>query len=142
MPPGPKMQNHCTGKGRGCIMYEPTRRFHELQLDNRLRDWLDVPQERQLRQKVKQLGLRVDLSLPQPSHESPRQPSQKRQRKKGGGRKLSLTPRQIAAGQTLFRRTLRKNLLLEKADAAVEYLGPRLKRFGVSPSTLLRHIIR
>jgi hypothetical protein len=123
-------------------MYEPTLRFHQLQIDDRLCEWLDGPQERQLRQKMRQLSLRVDLSPPWPSYKSPPQQSHKRQRKKGGGRKLSLTPRQIAAGQTLFRRALRKNLLLEKADAAVEYLGPRLKRFGVSEPTLLRHIIR
>jgi hypothetical protein len=110
-----------------------TRRHSRLQLPERLRDWLNSPQERALRELARQLAVKVDLTPPRPKA--------KRTRKKGAGAKPRLTPEQIEHGRKVYRRELKKDGALKKHDAALTHLRPLLN-LAVSDTTLLRHIIR
>ena len=109
-------------------MAKSTRRAARSQLDQRLSDWLDSPQERALRDMAGKLARKIDLTLP------------KAKKKKPGGPPLKLTPDEIADLQDAYRRALKDDVALKKQEAAFKYLRPRLPR-KVSESTLRRHII-
>jgi hypothetical protein len=107
-----------------------TRRAARSQLDQRLSDWLDSPQECALRDMARKLALKIDLTPP------------KTKKKKPGGPPRKLAPDEIAHLQGKYRSALEKDAALKKQEAAFEYLRPLLPRkVSVSPSTLRRRIV-
>jgi hypothetical protein len=110
-------------------MAKSTRRAARSQLDQRLSDWLDTPQERTLRDMARKLALKIDLTPP------------KTKKKKPGGPPRKLTPDEIVHLQDEYRSAL-KDPALKKQEAAFDYLRPLLPRkVSVSPSTLRRRIV-
>lgn len=113
------------------------RQDERLRLNERLREWLNSPEERELRERARGLGVKIDLSAP---------PARKQQRlklgrRKGAGRPQSLRPEQIARAQEILRSQLKEFPTLKKHSAALVHLKPLLK-LDVSDATLLRHVIR
>jgi hypothetical protein len=112
-----------------------TRRAARPQLDQRLSDWLDSPQERALRDTARKLALKIDRTPPKPTP--------KIKKKGAGGPPPKFTPYEIAHLQDKYRSALKGDAALKKQEYALEYLRPLLPRkASVSDSTLRRHIIR
>jgi hypothetical protein len=84
--------------------------FDRLRLDESLRQWPDSPQERELRERIRGLGIKVDLT-----------PPRKRRRAKGAGRRSNLTAKQIEHGRTLLRHKLENDVRVAKHAAAAAF---------------------
>jgi hypothetical protein len=115
-------------------MAQDTFRFPSLQLDERMLEWLNSQQERELRGKMRGLGKTVGLS-------PPRACRPKRKRKAGGGRKQRLTPEQTAKLQRVYCDLLENHPQIKQASA-VKTLQDLFKPKIVSYGTVVRHVIR
>ena len=115
-------------------MVKTTRRIPELQLDERLREWVRAPKERALREQAQRLALKVDLTPPKAKS--------KKTRKAGGGRKDAFTQEEIARLQDVYRRELAKDAKLKAYTLAAQRLRrllPKIAKKG-SVRTLARHV--
>jgi hypothetical protein len=118
-------------------MAKTTRRIPELQLGERLREWVRAPKEKALREQARRLALKVDLTPPKAKS--------KKTRKTGGGRNLALTQEQITRLQEVFRRELDKDAKLKTYTMAAQRLRRLLPKDAAmkrSLRTLIRHVFK
>jgi hypothetical protein len=130
------------------------------QLSERMRAWLDAPEQRTLRDQVQRIWrsprrrelheqlrqltpLRQQLQL----HTLVRQldqPPARRRRRPGGGRRTRLTDQEAMELRQHYQRALRREAKLRKHEAALGWLRTRLPRAkrDVSDETLRRHVVR
>ena len=113
--------------------------FDRLRLDESLRQWSGSPQEHALRERIRGLGIKVEVDLT---------PLRKRRRAKGAGRPSKLTAKQIEHGRTLLRDELANYKSVAKHAAAVAFLravldlGERDVSDGVLKERIIRPVLR
>jgi hypothetical protein len=149
-------------------MAKDSRRAEPLQLPEQLRQWLDSPEQRALRDQFKhvcesphwralQEQMRRLAELPSfrrqqqqlqelarqlRAWQQPPKPTPKpKSKKKGAGAKPKLNSEQIAKLQQEYRHALKRDQALRKNEAALAFLRPLLSE-TVSNATLLRRIVR